>query len=784
MTLNRIKNSNGKSIRPQDQGSEEPDAKRFRTENTEDYLNRLTSFKKMMPLAFTNPSEDGFRHLHETLKKNSDAITLDLLHEIISQASYLHYKNMGNVKDHTSLTELISFTVSTLSDRYSRLLENPDQITAHDITQMTDTIRHLGHLTEEAYARNFEPFNSSFIQKYIDCYIKNIKNDRYQYTGNELLPGLALLAKSKKIVGEIEGSKIQSLLEITDNQNGLALKAYIGEVCGIGLISKSQYIKGKVQSATLVSIINKFYTCRDITQGIYNFALLAQNNNIDGVISNEFINQTLRRFNLQQQKNHQDIANTAFGLSILATYNIIQGYIDPHDFLAFINSKPLSGFELQHLHQLHRGICQVAKSNNNNLIKLIPARFIRELTQSLLNTYNVQPTKAAYTIINLSVFSCYSTELNSVFEFLTKKLTLLDRLPSHLQPQLKNILTELESTCPSWHKKLESCLYAKPSKTEISSTPSNAMDIEPKIKQEQTTLIKNPVHTNTRTIKLVLNKMPPQPAPDSTDITKIIKLNTYLNQNKIRVFIENTNFKGLSQLLNSEESHSIIVTHQHLQHDDNKKEDPIPFKKRPIMQDAQLKTLTKQDLVLHFFKETDDKTLGNLARKSSHVYFDLLLQACSPLTCYQLFITQKMHPVLIELPIKELNALIDKLISSYIMKCKDPRITTQILPAVIQINNAFMIRSAMHPNDTNELNDMSERLLKKTIQFYDDPYNSTFLSRKDQSASKSAIKNSQLILPALPATQLGMFKQPTNESPRSNASHGNDSIHLNQFGQK
>ena len=439
------------------------------------------------------------------------------------------------------------------------------------------------------------------------------------------------------------------------------------------------------------------------------------------MISAHCINQALNRLNLQTGKVSQDIASAIYSLGISVVNKKIHGSINHHYLLDLLQSTPISisHQSLMDLQQIFQGISRIAKHNNNNLINHIPVKLIRQLMESMINKQGyLHPVRAAILISQISVFSVYFKELNDIFKRLSDGLTVqLHRLPDIQRLQLQSTLTELKSTCPAWHTILSSRLYPQPRK-EVSNSMDIDMDVERTPKPNNAT-------PSSSIIRIKINKS----KPDSTDKIKIIPKNApfqplfvankmttsikptrvpSLKQNQIRDLINNEDIKGLSILLNVKESHPVTATRPRQHHDDQQQLRKL-FKTRlaTTHQDA----FSKEALVIQFFKDTDANMLNDLAKKSSHACFDILMRACSPHIRYRLFMTQKMHPVLLNLPIKELSSFIEKLISP-ITIYRDHR-------AVLRIYDALAIRAEMQPAHKKMINALATSLVNRAVEFHD-----------------------------------------------------------------
>lgn len=121
---------------------------------------------------------------------------------------------------------------------------------------------------------------------------------------------------------------------------------------------------------------------------------------------------------------------------------------------------------------------------------------------------------------------------------------------------------------------------------------------------------------------------------------------------------------------------------------------------------------TANAVTLDFFQNTKASALRSLIRQSTFTYFDLILHACSKHTRYQLAIVGSLHPVILYLPLHELEPMVNSLCQLELYR--DHK-------ALLSLVDALTIRLFEHPEIESEqitLPALREKLLNRAIDFH------------------------------------------------------------------
>jgi len=553
--------------------------------------------------AINHPTYRNLTALENHLKLDNYNLTIEVIIFLITKISSL-VKNNNIYSQSANLNRIVLASIN----RLNILLSQPNQQPVLQKNYLP-LIYNLSYLIEAGF--NFRQLGSEFLQ-HLEIYLNDAQD--YDNSASMILYGLGILAKHKKINGEINNDLIQNLLNAVNHENN-------------------------------VENYNHIF-CYDlhITNALYGVALLTKENITVGMLNQHSINLMLNNFNNFTGNKIRHIPLIIFSLSLLVSSGKLKNpFIDQQMFIKLIENIPTEKLNKYNAEFILFGLSSLIKYLDKKVIKHIPANVIQQSAQAIISSHPyLYPVTAINLIDTLSKFphDCISQDISTR---LTKAISVpFNRLPPDVQAKLKPLKFQISH---------EDML--------IDFTQARKNHIYKTIDDGKIGELKKLLNVNEYNI---------QPIPSPNKLAQ-----------ECMVY----------KLFNKEKTHDTLE---------------YPY----------------QSIVTKFFKEIKAAELKNLAIKSSHVGFNLLLNACSLHQRYQLIINRQLYPVLLYLPCSEL-VLFTKQLITQMQVYQDHR-------AVISLMNALIIRYEVNPSQRDEIQQLAADLVKIALIYNDHQKNNIHIT--------------------------------------------------------
>lgn len=572
---------------------------------------------------------------------------------------------------------------------------------------------------------------------------------------------LRTLAENQQIDGIIKLSSIQSLLEKLDFKQQVDLKYQVtGEnirstFYSLGLIAQKKKFSGVLCARVLQQFTEKALVHSDLSQKqinltIYCFNELAKAEQLKGAVDAGFVNMLLKALVTLKDFDVNEIHRTLFDLGQWATKGKIIGPLDMTLIKTLIDGIPLnrdiiktgdilSGIGLlakfgkinvEQLPRLSNKLSDLLNASFTSSMKVVIAEHIlkgladlfplvsytAEQINILLNTMFLGKSyiRPFHVMIYLDFFTKFSqnthhTAIDAPFKNLISLIDFpMSALSAKDQDQLLQSITILE--------KIPQCSWSTLLKSKFGIKPSENRSVQRKLPNPP---IPSTANIGTKEAHKPVTRTPsdnPKPPTEKRTLTRLVnrvesQISTpdswkraYEN-NKLFKAIADKNIARLAQLLRI----SVIANLSLF----NTSTSTAPVEENtPKKTSKSTTTSIENDIdvaVTNFLQKCDAQALQHLITKSKANNFELLLRACSNHIRYQLAIAQALHPILLYLPLSQLEQHVADLI--HLEFYRDSK-------AILSINNALKLRSLHNPDQQEQIQPLQKKLLERAYLFH------------------------------------------------------------------
>jgi hypothetical protein len=505
------------------------------------------------------------------------------------------------------------------------------------------------------------------------------------------LYGLGLLAKSDCLRGALDKARVESLLTRLVSENPSA-QEISNTLYGLGLLAKSDCLRDALDKARVESLLTRLVSenpsAQEISNTLYGLGLLAKSNCLRGVLSKVCIEKLLDGL-VSGNPVAQEISNTLYGLGLLCQANVVIDLeVGP-----VLNHLSVRGLEDVTLVQILLGLSGLNYEGVAHLNRIFSVFSERSY---------LHPSQA------LVYLECFARLLqNNALDIMHFKTLLgflshykLNQFNASSQDCLYRILELLSSSTPA----LRECLALEFGIQ--SCAPS--VEIAPVIPE----VGQDDFGFNVSASRPVANRLSLMPASPSISVS----YHGALERSQIFCLIAKKSLKKLEDLLgvssltprpSSQTPKS--SSHRTAFFMDERRQSSSGVSRVDSREERLEQKNNAYVLVREFLNHTERGALQHLIAHSSYDYFERLLRACGKHEQYQFAIHHSLHPILLHLPLQELQKFI--LALEALGFYRDHR-------AVLYIVDALDLRKLFHLEESATLFKEQEFLMSKAIEYH------------------------------------------------------------------
>ena len=573
---------------------------------------------------------------------------------------------------------------------------------------LSNAIYGLGEL---AKANNL---NGKLNLKQFNDFLASIgKNKPNEQDISNTIYGLGELAKASQLSGTLDSAKFERLLDLLPEKQPTE-QAISNAIYGLGQLAKASRLSGTLNLAQFerlsALLSEKQPKVQEVSNTIYGLAELAKAGRLDRACEFSCFEQLLNLL-VNSLPNSQEISTIIYNLSQLANVGKLNRPLNQQILQALLKKSDLDNMQPFQLRQMVFSLSELHFSDDvlvNTIFGLLPdfSYIGHDNCVNILNSYALlsqnNVLEEAHFERLLSMIPFRFEQFNIIQqETLTRTIDnlngdrrrrlenvlglSLDDLNDNMNPVSSTFVASLEtsaiaeSTLPKTHIDVAEVIpgrvvfsrdHRRPQELVFHSSARSKMshEVTPKtyVSEKERNAIFNAIaKKDLRGLELLLNIG--TPSPRHTHINSKDACSSFLNLEP--------------RLTTGREVSAVEI--------DNKR--------------------ISNHLVSLFLERTNSEALNYLVQHSQHDYFERLLRACGKHEQYQFAIQFALHPILLHLPMSELNWMVSDL-------CKlgfyqDHRATLALI-------DALQVRKLLSQEESVSLVTLQHQLLDKAITYH------------------------------------------------------------------